>query len=273
MATGMEANITIPLRKRPHGLLIQNASPLGSIRWRAGVVVEPIGCEGFSVAEADYCDWEAEPLDESFATGDSPTFAPFSIYGTETCQSLTTDIDLINSRLDARWEVMVSEQLGARLEGEMATYASVVTTGPINSFILVSMVEQDLAQALHGGLGYVHMSPGVLAAVQEYLQFRDGNWETPSGHIVISDPGYTGLPPVGGSGDDPDQPAGTEWVYTSGTIAYALGEPRKPDAAVEYLDRSRNTITGRIIADAILAFEPCAVSAIQYGFPDYTPEA
>ena len=267
MATGMEAVIELPLRKRTRGLLIETADRIpNSVRWLAGVTLRPWGCSGFVPADADYCDFESDELDDFFDVGTNPVFDAFDIYNTESCSTLDSDISVLNARVETRWGVMVSEQVAARLNVELAARAAVATTGPINTSILIAKAEEQLALTLHGGLGMVHMSPAVLSMVvaEGSVDLRDGQWRTPGGHLVVADAGHTGVQPTGEPPLD-----GTEWVYTTGAVLFGLGEPRVPTKATEYLDRDTNTNTARIIGTSVVAFDPCSASAIEYGYPDY----
>ena len=267
MATGMEAVIELPLRKRTRGLLIDTADRIpNSVRWLAGVTLRPWGCSGFVPADADYCDFESDELDDFFDVGTNPVFDAFDIYNTESCSTLDSDISVLNARVETRWGVMVSEQVAARLNLELAARATVATTGPINTAILIAKAEEQLALTIHGGLGMVHMSPAVLSMVvaEGSVDLRDGMWLTPGGHVVVADAGHTGIEPTGETLLD-----GTEWVYTTGAVLFGLGEPRVPTKATEYLDRDTNTNTARIIGTSVVAFDPCSASAIEYGYPDY----
>src|SRR5574343_107365 len=258
MATGMEAVIELPLRKRTRGLLVEAADRIpNSVRWLAGVTLRPWGCSGFVPTDADYCDFESDELDDFFDVGTNPVFDAFDIYNTESCTTLDSDISVLNARVETRWGVMVSEQIAARLNVELAARAAVATTGPINTSILIAKAEEQLALTLHGGLGMVHMSPAVLSMVvaEGSVDLRDDQWRTPGGHLVVADAGHTGVQPTGETLLD-----GTEWVYTTGAVLFGLGEPRVPTKATEYLDRDTNTNTARIIGTSVVAFDPCSAS-------------
>lgn len=268
MSTGMEAVIQIPLRKRPSGLLIDVADQIpNSVRWKAGVTFEPWGCQGFTAVDADYCDFDSDPLDDAFTADAAPVFDAFQVYGTETCTTLDTDIAHLNARLDARWSVMVSEQVAARLQDELVARSTVASTGPLNSYELVAMAEQILATSLHGGVGLLHVSPAmltVLVSTETVIGSPSTGYTTANGHQVVADPGHTGLPP-----DGETAPAGTEWAYVTGPVLYGLGAPITSDDAQQYLDRDDNQVTGRIIGSSVVAFDPCAAYAMQFGFPSF----
>jgi hypothetical protein len=261
----MEAIVTLPLTRRSTGLIIDAAGRIpNTTRWLAGVTLRPWGCSGLVSTDPDYCDFDSDELDEFFDVGENPTFDPFEVYNTESCTTLDTSIEDLNSRVETRWSVMISEQVAANLEAQMAAVADVVTTGPINTSLVISMAEQTLALSLHGAVGLVHMSPAVLAMAQDDLMFRDGEWYTPGGHRVVADAGHTGAPPTGES-----PLTWTEWVYVSGQVLYGLTDARIPTRATEYLNRDHNDITARVVGSGIVAFDPCSVSAIQYGYPGF----
>lgn len=267
MATGMEATIEFQLQRRTSGLLVDAAERIpNTVRWQAGVSLESSGCAGLNVYDPNFCDYDALNYASFIEPGPPPAFEPFEILKQRYCTALDTDIITMNDRFLRDWEVMASEALAGRLEAELAARSHVVTTGPVSTSLVVASAEQALASTLHGGIGMVHMSPAALAMVSERLVRRGDDWFTPGGHVVVSDAGHLGLesPPLHST------PANTEWIYTSGPVKYGLSDPITTDSANEYLDRDVNNAWGRVRGVGIVAFDPCAASAIQYGFPGYT---
>lgn len=270
MATGLEAVVEIPLKPRRRGLLTQAATQVPSgARWKAGLVVYPWGSDGFSSGAVNYCDYDAEAPIGPFEPDDDLdlVFDPFEIFATEECSARNVSITDLNGRLSERWTVMVSEQIAAHLNGLLAARSTVVQAGVLNAHEAIANAEEWLANTLHGGEGMIHMSPAALSIIaEEVLVFEDGEWWTPSGHRVVADAGHTGDAPTGESSDP-----GTEWIYATGQVLYAVDRNESPDAAGEYLDRSNNLITARIVGQSVVAFDPSSAGAIWFGYPSYTP--
>lgn len=271
--------------RRPWGLLLDNAAPLDvgvGDRWRAGVKFASYGCEGLRRTSLPFCLPDSETdLDADPVNGSLIEFGSFSVYATEACSTLDVDHAWLSGRLDDRFTVMVSEQVAAEVAGgtnatitdpltpgaqspTFASEATIVTTGPLETDVIIAMLEQELAERLHGGIGMIHMSPAVFSMVAADQAIRDGSqWRTRSGHLIVSDAGYAGVEPEGEAPVDR-----VEWVYGTGPVLVHVGPPRLTDPAGT-IGYTRNVVTGRAVAEAVAVFEPCTVVAAEYGYPDF----
>lgn len=269
-------------RKRPVGLLLDTADDLmlTDDRWRRGVEFAAYGCDGLSRGPLIFCaDDEVDDEHGTESVGDTLRyFGAFDVYATATCSTLDVDYDYLASRIDDRWDPMLSEQIAAELErggnapevpdgagGTEATptlqgVAEVVSDMAGTMAEAISVIDGALATRLHGGAGLIHVAPSLLSLAHEVIE-RDpatGNWVTHTGHVVVSDAGYVGTAPNAGG-----EASGTRWIYGSGPVAYQIGAPSPRPVPVEGFNRSRNEFTARKVAQALYIFDPCAVVAAQ----------
>jgi hypothetical protein len=264
------------------GLLLDIADDLelADDRWRRGVEFATYGCDGLSRGSLAFCA-ESEFDPDSGAVSDTLAyFGAFGIYADQTCSTLDVDMEYLQGRLDARWMTYVSEQVAAELEvGGSApavvpdggggfdpspTLQNSAAVGTATAGTLAeafAAVEYGLAASLHGGAGLIHVAPFLLSAIGGDLVTRgpDGQWQTYSGHTIVADAGYTGAAPDAGSSSPY-----TRWIYGSGPVAYQLGAPRTPGVNVEGFNSSHNEFTARTVAEALVIFDPCAVTAAEF---------
>lgn len=284
MITGQEQPIEPPkLRKRKWGMLLDIAEelviesrgritapgedtplpPLQSSQVGRGVTFTPYGSGRMDVIEAEFCDdTSGGTLVES---GDRPVFEAFSIRQAEACSALDIDLAWLNGRIDARWTVNISTAIMRELESgghsgaspSLASSAEVPLGGSHDPLVALGLVEYSLTSYLGGAEGLIFVNPLLIPQIATALTLDGGQWKTLTGHTIVSDAGFEGIPP---EGQGPEQ--GASWIYGSGPVGYKIGPPRLGDqTAPEYLDRTRNTITGRKVADAVIAFDPESVVA------------
>lgn len=199
-------------------------------------------------------------------------FQAFSILAAESCSANDINEAWLYERLDERWNAMLSEQVAAELMSGSVTgtspslqdSATTLTTGAVDAKGALARIEKGLAERLHGAQGIVHLSPeamhwgDVTGAI-----VRDPQTDklyTKTGHLVSADAGYVGAPPTGTSASGT-----THWVYGSGPVGYQIGPPRRIGQVIP--DIQRNIITGRVIAECVLAFDPCPVVAAEFTIP------
>lgn len=282
MATGMAAVIEAPpIRRRPWGLLVQELADLkldDTVRWRAGVTFTPWGCDGPNTASLQFCiDDDDSPFNADSDSGDCPIFEAFHVYATDSGSALDFDSTVLEGRVETRFGVQVSKGITEHLitggddtvSPTLASSATVLTAEDgVEADFVLSLLEQHLANTLHGGQGIVWVSPAGLAEIKEYLEREDGHWWTASGHLVVADAGHSDQPPDGETSD-----ANEGWAYATGLVSWALGEPKfRNPSGPEALDRARNIIHARRIAEAVVAFVPCAVGAAKFRYSENTTE-
>lgn len=118
----------------------------------------------------------------------------------------------------------------------------------------LAAVEDGLADKLQGGVGMIHVTPGMLTILNSGggLVFDGEDYRTATGHLVVADAGYTGGAPSTGA-----VTSGENWIYGSGPVFLKLGDTR----SFETLDWRHNVAVHRMQQYALLVFEPCAVVA------------
>lgn len=132
----------------------------------------------------------------------------------------------------------------------------------------LSLLDQALTSCLHGVQGMIHATPYTLAEWhhRSSVEFVNGRYLTPNGHLVVAGSGYTGgAPRASGGAALPAAPDLTapadQWAYATPTVTVLLG-------AVETfgdVDRAVNTRTWRAERPAA-AFHGCCKFAVQLLF-------
>jgi hypothetical protein len=270
-ATGMEQVIEgVQLVPRPRGLLVDVAQnlDLAGDRWRGGVKFPSLGCSGIGRIPLEFC--ADENITQTEPTRGVVTFQAFSVVANESCSANDIDEAWLYERLNERMNAMASEQIAAELMSGTVTGTSpslrdsptVVTTTPSDAKTVMARVEKGLAAKLHNAQGIIHMPVESLmwGDVTGAVLVAGDRLETKSGNLVAADAGYLGDPPTGTAAN-----AATRWIYGSGPVALQLGPPR--NLRMQFPDMSRNIVTGRVIAEAVVAFDPCAVVAAEFTIP------
>ena len=163
-----------------------------------------------------------------------------------------------------------SHDLAKRVAVDILNPAA-VTQAPVEQDVApthgLAQLEDRLSQALHGPVGYLHMSPGTLSIlVGAGLVRLDGaRWVTGIGNIVVADSGYADNLEVGG--DDFGS------IVATGPVRVRLGPIEVPSDPTEFIDASTNSV-------AVVAWRPAAVevdlgsAGVELGAPgDFTPTA
>lgn len=129
-------------------------------------------------------------------------------------------------------------------------------------------LEETIASRMKGGVGYIHVPPGMLGrfVMEAGVRLNGDHYETPSGNIVISDAGYVNpTAPAGGTAST----AANDWVYASGPVWYNSTGPTdfegfegKTGGANDATPWNRNRITTWLAGYGILVFDPCPVTAV-----------
>jgi len=277
--------IFLPLGPRQPRRLLDIASPLPTqegvnpLRWLDGVTFEPWPCRSLQVDSEIVCD------DGSFAVVPSEcvpwvTQTPFRIIDAMKGSLLDYQLSDVQLILSVRYEQMVSAAVARELLGGTGSSgmslsseahapngaAFGVAATPV--WNALAILEEEIAENLQGGVGIIHLSPGLLAqAVTSYgLSVNvNGMWETPAGNVLVSDAGY--LNPTQPTGQASSS-AATDWVYASGPVWFATTAPGFVGVGAETLNGTlatpwnRNTFAQFLAGYAILVFDPCPVTAV-----------
>jgi hypothetical protein len=294
-ATGWEKDIDLPgPRARTRGTLLSVARRIpdealtsaGVNRLTGGITWLPWGVGNLSVDAAN-CDVDYNKVARTLPP---VMFQPaFLIYDSLTCSNLSGMLDELWRRIGANLDVYLSaafaDQLEDASEGGLGLigannydaagtdYApTVVTSGASSLKLAMVLLEDHLAAKLHGGLGVIHLTAGLLAlAVAEGLvDWEDGAYRTPTGHAVIGDAGHTGTDQPNGAGAPG---AGNVYIYATGDIWYAVqGVDRRPEAETgegyQFIRRNVDRPLGELYG--VLAFDPSVVGTALVDISDST---
>jgi hypothetical protein len=271
--------------KRPWGLLTDSMPELevgDGKHWYNGIAIQPINGE-MSRLSPEFCIGDSDDPYDAATVSTTDRFSAFHIVGTEKCSTLSTQYEWLQGRLKARYDVSVSEKIAEELEGgghapqikdpdygvltdnptlSNSAYPIGVTPDTVDNAL--ALIEGGLAYFLHGAVGVIHMDPALfsLLSADRVELGADGLWRTNTGHIVLSDSGYSGIPPEGH-----DVEPGVKWIYGSGTIAYKLVPIDGIDNPSDNFDQGHNDYTGRVLALALYAFDTNTVIAAPVDLP------
>jgi hypothetical protein len=266
---------------RPRGTAVTSYLPLDTSlydkypnRWAfEGVQFVPYGCT-LEVEETtqDPCDDDFEEANGPQDFEDEVVFLPFSFRAAMTCSALGMTSDEIEKHLNVLWEAEVSTIIAEQVmhgEWNAASHTLVgeadtlTVAGMDNPLEVVALVEDGLADRWGNSTGMIHVTPSILTQVVNELEYADGKFYTPNGHIVVSDAGYQGGAPGTGT-----VTAGETWVYGSSPVHFKYQTPDWSGYDFENWVRDHNDLLVRKDGIAIAVFEPCTVVAAKV---DYTP--
>lgn len=280
MSNFAKTAIPLPLGPQQPRRLLDAILPLPSSpddsnpnRWLDGVTWDPWPCRALTVDAEDVC--TADTLDVTPDECDAwLTQTPFRISDAARASLLAYSQEEIGVRLVAVYNRTISAAFASELISGAASGGhslSSTATAPNGAAFgsaatpiwnAIAVLEEEIAERLQGGVGYIHLPPGLLAqAVKAYGVKLNavGMWETPAGNIVISDAGYMNpLEPTGQAASG----VADDWVYASGPIWYAATVPTLIGDGAETVDFTRNRFTRYVAGYGILVFDPCPVTAV-----------
>ena len=270
-----------PVRER--GLLAQAApmidagafsgTDMSGERWvRDGVVWYPQMFRRAKPSEVNPVEFDKQP---------DPIVAPvehqaFLLWDSLSESKLVNVREWMESTLDYTLTSIVSAALAAQLDNGTPVsgghslqgsveYPPTVVTGAASplAYALVEL-EQYLADTLHGAAGMIHMTPQLLVyAHAADLVYWDGSvYRTPTGHVVVGDPGHTGVDqPVGGW---PASLTDEAWIYATSQVHWLVSgvkDYRAASVSPDDHDFFRNVERPLKERHAILVFDPNVVAA------------
>jgi hypothetical protein len=268
----------------------------GPNRMQQGVTFTPWGCGGLRWGDSEACQEPVRMVLQDGDEGD-PGYSPgyFELQRTfpETrfqkafrfadalgCSTLSSDWEMLERRTHGRMDLMASEALALQLnrgwattpvvggdlagEGDHSLQSDAVVNGSTLSAPTTSIensmivLEEWLADALHGGKGLIHVSPGILSNVMGQLGGKviDGHVVAASGHEIVADAGYAHMWGPGGTIPAADR----RWIYASGPVWYQVA------AEKDFRDESNVPTVNALLAIreafGILLYDPCTVAAV-----------
>lgn len=246
-------------------------------------------------------DVELASADEEFVWPDATqaTFASFSVL---TEEEAPTSIrrewlrERARQRLRVRWSAQIAYELltGAETENPSLRNSTTIAVEGPTPIADLGYVLEDILARFEDVAFTVHTAPGVFSLMAEnYLIEQDegldgeGNEEgdptsrpfrTATGHVVVGDAGHDGsLGPVDpadpGTAEAPnyiDTASDGSWIYaTVGRPLTWLGPESLIGEETANFNRETNKVYAVLERPAIVAFDPCAVVAIQVDVPTY----
>jgi hypothetical protein len=276
MPTGLQAVIRLPAARRQPRRLLDVLDRLPGVegnRWLEGVTWQPTACRALTVEGGDDCsnfDFNVVP-DECEAAVTQDPFRVSDAFKAATLDMIYSEVDeMLASRFNLQVSAsFASELLSGAASGGMslsseasAPNGAAFGVGATPIWNALAILEEEIAERLQGGVGYIHLPPGLLSQAVSECELTlntDGQWETPVGNIVISDAGYINPPPPTGEGAS----SGAEdWIYASGPVWFESTVPILIGQGSETLTLSENTFTQYIAGYGILVFDPCPVTAV-----------
>lgn len=280
MVTGFEPHIKLPAgRPQPRKLLdiaqTFDVSGDNPKRWLAGVRWPQLVCGSLTATSVVPCsdgDQSATLVEQCVEWGSQ---LPFRLSDGVKASTLDFTLDELAEMSRELYDRAVSASFAAELISGIGSGGSSLSseaTAPDGAAFgsaatpiwnALAILEEEIADRLHGDVGYIHLPPGLLAqAVSTYgLMLVDGHWETPAGNVVISDAGYVSpVEPDGEAGSDPAE----DWVYASGPIFYQRTDGELVGSGSETVNFAdgHNRIDQFINGHGILVFDPCPVTAV-----------
>ncbi len=214
---------------------------------------------------------------------DIATQSSFLIYDSVRCSTLSSNVAWLTALLRHNLGagnaegVYVSAAFAAELETGAQSNGSISLTGnatnppeilsntAVGLDIAFDLLEEHLAAVLHGAAGVIHLTPGLLtiAVADGLVEWREGQYQTPTGHSVVGDAGHSGtVTPEGGSAAG----AGEVWAYATGEVWYLLSNTDGFESSVDgdsqtYLLRNEN----RPLVEryGLVAFDPETLGAVK----------
>lgn len=270
---------TIPRTVRTRGELLFAMSDAGlpEGRWLAGVKFQPRDCRPLGLGVST---WYCVGDDTQSAGADCVAFIEQQAFDiNDALRDVTMGLtgDELRDLLEQRHNEMLSWAFAATLTGQNAQFEAAT---PTISFVdsahapdagytgvpitkAIAILENDLAETLHGAQGIIHMAPGLLhqAFAGGGLIVNGADIETITGTKVVGDAGYYGAGPP--TGQAVNTPGTNDWVYASGPIEFQA-TPLKMigDNPNDYTLIRTNKVERMAQSWGIFLFDPCTVTAV-----------
>lgn len=270
-------------------------SPGGAIRlddpddrWLGGFAYEEWSCDALAPLPM-LCEQGEKD------TNDKPgirEYQPVLLFGTDVCTTLDQSRDAV---AHARQNLLATEsfQLEREVWDGVATRAA--TPDLVNDYLAIggaggatvleasavpyvnalALLDQALAECLHGTQGMVHAMPLTVAlwVAAGAVRVEGQRLLTPMDNIVVAGSGYSGSAPGAQAGDAPIAPADATLAanaYATGLVYVRLGaEERIGQSASEEVDRSTNTRTVIVERPAAATWSGCCAFTVEV---DHTTE-
>lgn len=266
------------------GLLSVAVAP-GDIpdQWLQGVTFGPESCAAPVPLPWAMCD-ETPDLDDQEPRPDAAVWQPILLRGVDECSTLdgfrTAEREArarANLTATASWqaEAEFSDAVASAEAGDLNPHltaaagwvtASTVTGGTaVSPAVALALLEQGMAECLHGQRGVIHATPNLVALWGETGQvtLQGASLVTLNDNLVVSGSGYSGDSPAGAA-----HAAGEAWVYGTGLVYQIRGPATTEGEPFERVDRAQNSIVTWVSQPLVVYTSPCCKIAAQV---DITP--
>lgn len=259
-----------PPTPRDRGLLLNVVRDLEGVGSKvgAGATWNPWGPVGLFDGGSLGCDetYDKQPDDVPDKTSQSA----FLLWRSLQCSTLSRWADVLVGRVETDLRVFRSASIANELESgalggphSLKADAEVVSNTATTLIVGVMNLETYFASVQPGARGIMHLTPALLvrALKEGIIEFRDGQYRTATGNIVIGDAGHSG------TGEPTDSEASVaadtdSWIYVTGDIWYAERDVREMIAlANEDLDLERNIDRPLRELAGLLVYDPTIVGA------------
>lgn len=287
--TGFVTDIPSPLlARRGRGLLVDAVVPItqsdakvvqtDAFRPEAGVRFCQHGAHVLTAWEDDSC-VEVTVTETDPDTSTPPTFSSFTISADENAPERFPE-EWVTDRLANRQSVMYSANLASELEtgavtGNSALIDSVTHAVDANTAVdEVLFVIDEIVKDFSDTAFTIHCTPGALTLLTEHYDLLwDGMcYRTPTGHAVVGDAGYDCTQdindPAGGA--DLTVAATGQWVFATLPVHAWVGPERMLGTPEGRIVQSENRRYNFLVRDAVVAFDPSVVVAVEMTVPSYT---
>lgn len=208
-----QIGFTLPAPRPVEGGLLRAALPFPDSRWTRGVKFNSSEClDGLPFP---FCNLPDSPVEKTSQNpSEVETFDSFGIIVTVDCTTLGSGdpAKYAEQGLDVKREYVVAVEFSTGLTTNNPSLADATGVGTGSGIVeALALLEDEIADAIGGRLALIHVSPGngVLLAAASAIRFSEGQWRTPSGHIVVISPGYHDLVDLHATGDVYAGTAGT----------------------------------------------------------------
>lgn len=263
----------------------------GGPAWKSGVAWRSAACApGYRWS---YCGYNDSTVKQDPADINAPGFLPYTIYVPYRCDWVTTErqptteggsIGASDYRQDANDELEavtpfhVSQELWTgSIEADNPSLENsavdVTGSGAVHPVTALGTLMDAWASgsADHnsqgGGIPVIHAPWSIVVSlIANHIISQQGDAYYGPGCYVSPGPGYPTDGSGGPNGDDAGE--GNVWMYLSGPVEYALGDPEEiPDDESAHWDRRANAWQVWAQRQAIHRFDPCSVFAVETYVP------
>lgn len=258
----------------PPDALIRNGTsrfPLG-VQWipwgTNNLDADPTDCDIgylFSANEPVVREPPAILLQPGFLVWDALTCSTLSVEDTWLRERVVRNLRVYASAAFASELATATASGGLPISGDNIYTPTVLNATAQTTRVAMYEAENHLGGVLHGAQGMIHVSAGLLGLlVSDELVMWDGaHYRSCGGHVVVGDPGWTGLyTPFGSSAAAGYQ----EWIYATAPVWFAISGINTTDVLTDDpvdTDLLRNVHRPIAQRYGLVTWDPSATGAVK----------